>query len=468
MMWVDKTHFAKELPMSTIPHLAQQLHELLNDYAITAGVQSHYLIRAAKQLPPPAFVQMLVFGWLDNPHADVEELALFAPAVGTSVSGSGLQQRFSPAAVEMLRLILARSLATLVAADAPSAMLPQFNGLYIRDSTIIELPAALAAIWPGCGGRTATTGRAGLKVQVCLELQSGALSAELQAAKDHDAKHRPTAYAAGSLQVGDLAYFSLARFKEIAQAQAYYCSRLKSGTRLFDLEGNELCIIEMLNRQAEDEVELAVLLGRERLPSRLIGRRVIDAQVLNQRRRKLHEWERKHGCKARAASYAALSWDLYVTNAPPELLSRAALFVVYRSRWQVELVFKRWKSEGAVDEWRTAKAERVLCEVYAKLLAMVVKHWTLLVSCWEQPGRSLSKAGKLVAKAALLLAMSVAEVSGLAQSLAELAAMLRHAPTVNKRRAKPSHNQLVQAICRLNLMPMGRGFIAPIRFTPAP
>lgn len=317
MMWVDKTHSSKELPLSTIPHLAAQLHELLNSYAITAGVQSHYLIRPAKQLPPAAFVQMLVFGWLDNPRADVEELALFAPAVGTSVSGSGLQQRFKQAAVEMLRLILVRRLAILVAADTPSAMLPQFNGIYIRDSTIIELPAALAAVWPGWGGRSATTGAAGLKVQVCLELQSGALSGELQAAKDHDAKHRPATYAAGSLQVGDLAYFSLARFKEIAQAEAYYCSRLKSGTRLFDREGNELSIIEMLNRQDEDEVELAVLLGREQLPSRLIGRRVVDAQVLNQRRRKLHEWERKHGCKASAARYAALSWDLYVTNAPP-------------------------------------------------------------------------------------------------------------------------------------------------------
>jgi Transposase DDE domain len=455
MMWVDKTHFLKELPMTTIPHLAQQLHQLLNDYALTAGVHSRYLVRPAQQLPPAAFVQILVFGWLDNPSAGVEELALFAPAVGTTVSGSGLQQRFTPAAVKMLQLILARSLTTMVSADAPSQILPQFNGIYIRDSTIIELPAALAAVWPGCGGRTASTSAAGLKVQVCLELQSGALSAELQAAKHHDAKVRPTSYAAGSLQVADLGYFSIARFKEIAQAGAYYCSRLKVGTRVFDLEGKELSIIAMLNRQDEDEVEMAILLGREQLPSRLVGRRVVDEQVLNQRRRKLHEWERKHGGKASAASYAALSWDLYVTNAAAELLSEAAVLVVYRSRWQIELVFKRWKSEGGVDEWHTAKDERVMCEVYAKLLAMMVKHWTLLVSCWTQAGRSLSKAGKLVTKAALLLAMNVTQVSSLAQSLAEVASMLRHAPIVNKRRAKPSHAQLVQTLCRTNLMPMG-------------
>src|SRR5262249_46780795 len=34
---------------------------------------------------------------------------------------------------------------------------------------------------------------------------------------------------------------------------------------------------------------------------------------------------------------------------------------------------------GRIDEFRGRKPGRVLCELYAKLLAMVVQHWLLLV-----------------------------------------------------------------------------------------
>ena len=35
---------------------------------------------------------------------------------------------------------------------------------------------------------------------------------------------------------------------------------------------------------------------------------------------------------------------------------------------------------GYVDESRSAKPWRILCEVYAKLFAMLVQHWMFLVS----------------------------------------------------------------------------------------
>ena len=62
-----------------------------------------------------------------------------------------------------------------------------------------------------------------------------------------------------------------------------------------------------------------------------------------------------------------------------------------RIRWQIELLFKLWKSEGHIDESRSESPYRVLCELYAKLIGMVIHHWIILTGCWQRPNRSLVK-----------------------------------------------------------------------------
>jgi len=75
-------------------------------------------------------------------------------------------------------------------------------------------------------------------------------------------------------------------------------------------------------------------------------------------------------------------------------LSLAEALILLRLRWQIELLFKLWKSHGQLDLWRTEKPERILCEVYAKLIGLILQHWMLIIGCWHEPHRSLVKAGK--------------------------------------------------------------------------
>ena len=48
------------------------------------------------------------------------------------------------------------------------------------------------------------------------------------------------------------------------------------------------------------------------------------------------------------------------------------LFALYRIRWQIELVFKTWKSILAIHKIRSARLERLMCEVYGKLIVAVL------------------------------------------------------------------------------------------------
>jgi len=55
-----------------------------------------------------------------------------------------------------------------------------------------------------------------------------------------------------------------------------------------------------------------------------------------------------------------------------------------RARWQIERLFKLWKSHGHVLRSRSANPIRQQCEGDAKLRGLLVAHWTLLVSGWPQ------------------------------------------------------------------------------------
>jgi hypothetical protein len=85
-------------------------------------------------------------------------------------------------------------------------------------------------------------------------------------------------------------------------------------------------------------------------------------------------------------------------------LTLAEAFVLLRCRWQIELLWKLWKMQGLVDEWHTSNEERILCEVYAKLLGLLLQHWLLLLTCWQDPHRSWITVSEIVRDQTVVLA----------------------------------------------------------------
>ncbi len=136
-------------------------------------------------------------------------------------------------------------------------------------------------------------------------------------------------------------------------------------------------------------------------------------------------------------------WTIYATNLSPGQLSVAEALVLGRVRWQIELLFKLWKSQGHLDRWRSTKPWRILCEVYAKLLTLLIQHWVFLSSSWEYPDRSLSKAAQTVRKQAWYLASVFDSAQRLIEALRVIQRCLAAGCRINKRRADPHTYQLL-------------------------
>ncbi|AZR80742.1 IS4 family transposase [Bacillus thuringiensis] len=65
-----------------------------------------------------------------------------------------------------------------------------------------------------------------------------------------------------------------------------------------------------------------------------------------------------------------LNTNVYVTNTPWEWVSMKQVHELYSLRWQIEIVFKTWKSLFDIDHCRTVKQERIECHLYGKLIAI--------------------------------------------------------------------------------------------------
>ena len=430
--------------MTTIPQVARAMREILTTTAEEAARTTRFVQRTSP-LGGATFSQALVFGFLGNPQATLEELTQTAATLGTVISPQALDQRFTASAAACLEQVLLAAIARVITAEPVTIpLLRRFPAVYVQDSSTIALPEVFAAQWRGCGGSTASGTSAALKLQARLEMCTGRLDVQLQEGRASDRTAvLPGLLPAGALRLADLGYWSLDAFAALAPHEVFWLSRLQMQTAVYDATGDRRELLEFLEAQPTDTIELAVMLGeRQRLAARLLAVRV-PQDVADTRRRRLRQAARDKGRQVSATRLALTAWTMFVTNVPPERLTLREALVLGRMRWQIELLFKLWKSQGRVDESRSTKPWRILCEVYAKLLAMLVQHWVFLVSLWAYPDRSLTKAAQTVQKHALHLASAFPSVKRLVDALGTIKRCLAVGCRMNRRKKHPNTYQLL-------------------------
>jgi hypothetical protein len=435
------------MPQAKVRALSRILQSILHTHADEAARRSGFIQRQRK-LTGPLWTQVLVLGWLADPEASLHQLAQHAAALGVGLSPQAIDQRFSPEAAVMLEDLLTRACLERVTAPAPAIeLLERFPaGVFLLDATTVVLPVALRTRWQGCGSLQRET--AAIKIHVRFDYCGGALEpVQLTPARMHErgswADQEPIPV--GALRVADLGYFSLARWSELSAAGAYWLSRLRCGTLVFDAHGQHYTAAELaqwLSRQPGPVVDAAVTLGaRARLPARLIAQRV-PPEVAAERRRALRFHGKRKGHTPTKARLAQCDWVVLVTNTPAWRLSAQEALVLYRVRWQVELLFKLWKQHGGLTRWRTRKPYRILCEVYAKLLGMLVTHWMVLLGRWSLAARSMVRAAQTVRAHAVHLLLSLSQPRQLRSALTVLERTLAAGCRICTRR-KPATYQLL-------------------------
>jgi hypothetical protein len=427
----------------SVQSLAAALQTLLTDVAEKAATASG-LIRRRRKLTGAGFVQSLVLGWMADPNAKLEDLA--APL---GLADQSLQERFNDRAVDCLRRVLSAAMGYLFEARPEAIpLLRRFTAVAIDDSTAVALPASLAGEYPGCGGSEGDAGRAGLKVLARLEAIAGRLElSQPEPAKASDrALHAALSpLPAGSLRLADLGFFDLDRMAADTAAGVHWISRAPA--RLLVRKGGEAGrnLPEWLRRQGADRIDAIVTVGsKTRLTCRLVAVRAPE-DVVKRRLEGLEKKQRKKQREVGEAQRMLCEWTVMLTDLDDAgRFTAEQLWVLYRVRWQVELLFKRWKSGGGLGTSRGRTAHRVLCEALAKLVAALIKHWGTLLRGGPLCAASAVRAASRVKWWASRLAEAIASGApeAVERVLRRLKADLDRLPKRPKRKRKTTRQLL--------------------------
>jgi hypothetical protein len=396
------------------------------------------VILRRRKFTTATLAKTFVFGFLNHPRASDEELAQTAGLFGVHVTTQALEQRSTPRLAAFLEALFRQATGHVIGAQkALAPILERFPAVYLLDSTSESLPDAQRDRFPGCGGSHGG-GRAAMKLQTLWDLRSGALRAvQVEAGRDCDYKTslQAATLAPGALRIADLGYFDTAVLRDMGRAGVYFLSRLQFGTSVFTPRGRSPRLLDWLARQPGTFVDRRVCVGAERkVPCRIIAWRLPEEQANRRRQKLIAEARRKDGRTPSEERLAWCDWTILVTNVPAGLLTPQEAAILYRARWQVELLFKRWKSLGLIAELVGSTAVRQMVRVWSRLLAVMVQHWVMLSTAWGDARCSLVKVWKAIQGRARLLARALDDPARLAYELEQLRDTLETTAKQNKHR----------------------------------
>lgn len=319
---------------------------------------------------------------------------------GVDISVQGIDQRFNSGAQKYIQELIGEQLSNQISQSIEGGWAKHFNRVMIKDSTKFDLPKSLWEKLPGFGGYAS---KAGACIQYEFNLKSGEVNdLSIHPAKrpdNKDAMQTIGLVRPGDLTIRDLGYFVLDYFKQIEKAGAFFLSRLNTKILVFQKNGYKFEEIDFaeLNQKMKagniKRLEQKVYIGeKEKFPVRLIIE-LVPEEVVATRMQKVNKYNKKKGHQTGEEYKKRAHFNLFITNIPEDMLDDEAIVKTYKIRWQVELIFKTWKSIFGLDNIGQMKYERLMCFLNIRLLLIMVNWEMFMIERayqYKQTGKLLS------------------------------------------------------------------------------
>jgi len=303
---------------------------------------------------------------------------------GVGITKQGINDRFNAEAVLFFNRILDRLLSAEFNEPKDIGVLSRFTRVRIKDSTKFSLPEAFAKKFGGYRGVLANS-EAMISIQYEYDLLSGkTLDLRLTDGLKNDqsdSRDFTDDIRKDDLFIRDLGYSTLPYLKKISEEGAFFINRLPSQTFVYAGDGASGPMDfrkyhDRIIKHKLSHMELDVFVGKEAmLPCRLIIMPV-DDETYEKRIRKTSKQARSAGNNVSEEFRTRSRLNLFITNVDRKDLDAEKVREVYTLRWQLELVFKVWKSQAKINDIKEMKIERFECQLISKLIWLLL-NWRM-------------------------------------------------------------------------------------------
>ena len=342
----------------TVTGFSREVKETLSPEALDAMGREAGLCERLREIAPRRLATSLLASFACGRVETLADLQRHFNALhGTAVSCKAFHKQlakpaFAGFARGLFDLIVEQwAIRTLRTAEG----LAEFDRVVIQDGSSFAVKDALRERFPG---RFKAVSPAAVELHATMELLEGTVSrAALTADTGAERPHLPAADSlVDALLLADRGYFDVGYLAEVDGAGGHFVARAidsinptvlraeANGRELADLRDQPLKRCD-LPKTGPVDLEVSWRRGATTFRARLVAR-----------------WNPKSG-----------AYVLLVTNLPRERVSAEQVFQTYRLRWQVELLFKEWKSHANLRAFDTANPHIAEGLVWAALAAAALK-----------------------------------------------------------------------------------------------
>ena len=315
---------------------------------------------------------------------------------GTMVSKQAIFNRMGPAWINTVKALVGSVVSVQGDIHTSKAVFKGFGAVWLQDSSSFHLPDILYEKFKGnvSKGKQKSIAKLNLVVNLLtglcpvMRLDSFTVNEQQLSGSILDIAR------SGDLVIRDLGYFVLDVFSKLTKANIFYLSRLKHGVYLFSVSGEAICLRKLLS--GKNMLDIKVLCGsKERLPVRLVAIKLDEQQTAERIRKAKNDRDKR--LNHSSDYYFRLGYVIFITNVGKDTWQTEQVAQAYRCRWNIEILFKSWKSGLRVHTLipqARVNADRV--ESYLYMMMLYVSWFHLMIftplrwAVFKDSGRHLS------------------------------------------------------------------------------
>ncbi len=364
-----------------VQNLSTEITQLLDkNYINSIAEETGFVLREGK-IDGFMFLDMLIFTHFNHKELSLNDMSVqIKKRFDIDVSRQSIDERFTSKATEFFRIVLERALKITISKYYNINFLP-YDKVLIKDATSFQLPESMASKYKGSGG---SASESAIKIQFEYDLICGKITDlnlfPFVVQDTTNARDTLGNINSNELIIRDLGYINIPVLKAIENKDAFYTNRMQTSVNVYELKNDKFVEIDFVKLYKSMKLnyltimEKEVYIGQKELFKTKMIIEALPEKYYKERIIKAEKNAKKNGKTLTQKYKAKQKMNIYITNTD---ISIKDIRLLYSLRWQIELMFKIWKSIGEINRVKMMKIERFECCLFAKLI-WIVLNWKIM------------------------------------------------------------------------------------------